>query len=63
MSHTAIVYAADPLLTVYIDRMNPGATVYYQYDEGEEQNCAYETADMPMDDQAAAKMVNDWIDG
>ena len=61
MPHQKIICAADPLLAVYIDRENPAALVVYEYDDRGEQPTQYQTADMPMDDQAAASMVNDWL--
>jgi hypothetical protein len=61
MTFYAITYAADPLLVVYIDRSRPEALVRYTYDDGEEQLTQYQTADMPMDDQRAAEMVNTWL--
>jgi hypothetical protein len=64
-TYTAIVYDADPLLTVYIDRSQPTAGVRYvyddQYDGGTERPTPYQTADMPMNDQKAAEMVNAWL--
>lgn len=61
MPYERITYQADQLLVVLIDRDNPTATVYYQYDDREERPTQYQTADMPTDDQAAAGMVNAWI--
>lgn len=63
MSYTAITYSGDQLLTVFIDRADSKAQVYYTYDGGEEQGTQYQTADMPSDDQAAARLVNAWIGG
>lgn len=61
-TYTEIVCDADPLLTVYIDRASPAARVYYAYgDNPTDQPTPYQTADLPMDDQAAAAMVNAWL--
>ena len=57
-----ITCTSDDLLTVYIDRDDPTATVTYCYDDGEVQNTPFQTADMPMDDEIAAEWVNDWIE-
>jgi hypothetical protein len=59
-----IVYEGDPMLTVHIDRAHAEANVRYSYegnDTSYEPTC-YQTADMPWDDQAAAKMINDWLE-
>jgi hypothetical protein len=64
-TYTTIVCAADPLLTVYIDRSRPTAGVFYKYDDqydgGADQSTPYQTADRPADDQQAAAMVNAWL--
>ena len=61
MTYQAIVCVQDDLLVVFIDRDDATAQVTYQYDDRDEQPTPFRTADMPMDDQAAAAMVNDWI--
>ena len=63
--HTAIPCASDPLLTVYVDRSDPTAGVYYTYgdDEPADQTTMFQTADMPASDKAAAEKVNRWIEG
>lgn len=63
MAYQAITYRADELLTVYVDREHATARVTYNYDDRGEQSTPFQTADLPADDQAAAEMVNDWIDG
>ena len=62
---TAITYANDPLLVVFIDRTSVSAPVTFQYlafDDAPVQATPYQTADMPADDQAAAEMVSQYAD-
>ena len=61
MTIDAITYASDPLLVVHIDRSRATAPVTYTYDDREDQPTPYQTADMPMDDQRAAEMINTWL--
>lgn len=61
--YAAITYEADPLLTVFIDGENRAAGVFFRYDDDEaDRPTVFQTADMPMDDQAAARRVNDWLE-
>ncbi len=63
MPYDMIISAEDELLVVFIDRADPKAQVFYAYDgQAADQSTPYRTADMPMDDQAAARMVNAWIE-
>jgi hypothetical protein len=58
-----IVFKRDPDLRVYIDRGDPGATVLYSYGDWDlNQPTPYQTADMPLDDQEAAEMINSYLD-
>lgn len=57
----------DPCMHVFIDRNNPAAPVRFCYDNGWDdepimQSTPYQTADMPMDDQAAARMIFDYVE-
>jgi hypothetical protein len=66
MTRAAIVCAADPLLTVYIDRSRAYAPVTYRYDDqydggGPDRPTPFLTVDMPADDQATASMVDAWL--
>ncbi len=60
---SAIRSEADPYLVVFVNWEQATAPVGYEYDEGPRQWTPYQTADLPGTDQAAAKMVNDWIGG
>jgi hypothetical protein len=53
---------ADDLLTVYANREDPTAGVFYRYDDGEEQNTPFQTADLPDSDEAAWHMVNGYVE-
>jgi hypothetical protein len=59
-----IVYEADPMLTVHIDRSNMAGLVRYSYTGNDIEMAAtcFQTADMPRDDQEAAAKINDWLD-
>jgi hypothetical protein len=61
MAYSEITCKADPLLVVHIDRSRATAPVTYTYDDCEKQSTPYQTADMPIDDQRAAQMVNEWL--
>jgi len=67
MTHTKITYAYDRALTVYVNFEQASSPVFYVYDrddgdEPERQSTPLQGADMPRDEQAAAKMVSEWID-
>lgn len=58
-----IIYEQDNNLVVYINRRQASAPVTFEYlafDDAPMQATPYQTADMPMDDQAAASMVNEY---
>lgn len=60
-----IVYAQDSNLVVYINREQSSAPVTFEYlafDDAPMQSTPYQTADMPMDDQAAAAMVSEYAE-
>lgn len=59
---TKITDKRDPLLTVYINRDDAAARVYFVYDDGPDQSTPYQTADMPMDDAEAWQMVNEYAE-
>lgn len=65
--YTRIVCAADPALTVFVDRVNKASQVWAEYDRRDgdapaQISTPFQAADMPMDDQAAAAKVSDWLD-
>ena len=62
MTTTTIISEADPLLVIYIDYGRSESTVYYQYDDGEEQSTPFQSADMSRDEQTAAREVAGWIE-
>jgi hypothetical protein len=62
-----IVSKRDKALTVFINRSQASAQVFYEYDakeldEVQWRATGYQTADMPMDDEAAVEMVSEWLD-
>lgn len=61
--YTDIPCDADAELTVHIDRSHPEANVRYSYtaNESDHEGTPFQTADMPWNDQEAARMVNDWL--
>jgi hypothetical protein len=59
---TSIVCEDDAEMVVHIRRVQAGAPVWYTY-AGEDGSTPFQTADMPMGDQAAAKKVNEWLEG
>jgi hypothetical protein len=60
-----ITFDQDRFLVVNIDRSNPAAPVTFQYlafDDAPVQATPYQTADMPEDDQAAARKISLYAD-
>jgi len=65
MAYETITCADDPLLTVLIDYADPAAPVLFRYDSHDDettQTTMYQTADMPRDRQAAATLVNEYVE-
>lgn len=62
-TYTDITYDADPMLTVHIDRSQASAPVRYSYEANESDHEAtpFQSADMPWNDQEAAKKVGEWL--
>lgn len=58
---TSIVCDDDTELVVHIRRNQSTAPVWYTY-AGDDGGAPFQTADMPMDDQRAARMVNEWLE-
>lgn len=58
---TLITYEADPLLVVTINYHRAETPVTYEYD-GEHGSTPFQAADMPRDEQRAARKVSDWLD-
>jgi len=63
MAIELITNDADDLLSVYIDRSNPAAPVFFSWDDGNDQPTPFQTADMPTDDTQAWLMVERYASG
>lgn len=58
---TSIVCDDDTELVVHIRRNQPTAPVWFTYAD-QDGSTPFQTADMPMGDQRAASMVNEWLE-